>query len=229
MFNKQITRKYILRKRLLGLIFGLVLSIIVLKVDKKLWLPLELETINNRNISVTNAQRRLDQGIKNDLVLILFDDKTQFLLRQNGMPIKDFERRGRELLKSAIEKLESYGVRSIGLNLNLSGPSNNIQTDDLLAKTISNYKNIVIADSIYSNTFLFQPNNILKSVSGIGYGELYSDYDKVVHKIKPIEYGYKNILAFSYALFSNAFKNDISKDLKLNNEFYLLYSNTQIP
>ena len=229
MLKKQTTRKYILKKRLLGLIFGLILSIIVLKVDKKLWLPLELETINNRNVSITNAQKRLNLGIKNDLALILFDDKTQFLLRQNGMPIKDFERRGRDLLKLAIEKLELYGARSIGLNLNLSASSNNIQTDDLLAKTISNYKNIVIADSIYSNTFLFQPNNILKSTSSLGYGELYSDYDKVVHKIKLIEHSYKNTGSFSYALFKNAFKKDVSKDLKSKNEFYLLYSNNQIP
>ena len=213
-------KKFLHRKRLLGLILGLLLAIIVLKVDKKLWLPLELETINGRNNS---ASKTTHQPSPKNIVLILIDDKTQFLLRQNGMPIKDFEKRGRDLIRAAIEKLEIAKVKAIGLNLNLN-TSYNYESDELLAATISKHKNIVLADSISSYPSPLQQNNILKSAAGIGYGELYSDYDKNVHKIKLIEAGYKETPAFSYALFKTVSKkNDVITKTKNKNEFFLKY------
>lgn len=195
-----------------------MLAIIVLNVDKKLWMPLELETINGRNISLwfNNAQSN-----KKDVTIILFDDKTQFLLRLNGLPIKDFEKKGRSLITKAIEKLELNGVKAIGLNLNLNTPSNP-SDDALLTKTISKFKNIVIVDSIHSFPS-YSSSSVLKSVSGVGYGELYADYDKVVHKLKLIDKSYKDIPAFSYSLFKAAYGNEISDDLKIKNEFYLKY------
>jgi len=88
-FIKKIKR-FFSRKGLLGLLLGLVLAIIVLNVDKKLWLPLELETVNARNILSKTHPVNLKN---NNIVLILFDDVTQFLLRQNSIPIKDFEKK----------------------------------------------------------------------------------------------------------------------------------------
>ncbi len=216
-------KDYGTRKKLLGLVFGLLLAIIVLNVDKKLWQPLELETINNRN---TTSKINKSTLPTEKTVLILFGDRTQFLLRQNGMPIKDFEKRGRGLLKTAIEKLESYGVRSIGINLNLNSPGDP-KSDSELTKTISKYKNIVIADSVYSFPF-YTSSNILKSARAVGYGELYADYDKIVHKIKLIDKGYKEAPSFSYALYKVSSGNDVDEKLRLKEEFYLKYPKTKI-
>ncbi len=201
-----------------------MLAIIVLNVDKKLWLPLELETLNGRNTaSYKNIIKK--QKDSSNIVLILFDDKTQFLLRKNGMPIKDFEKRGRDLIKSAIEKLESYKVKSIGVNLNLSGQSTP-EMDDRLAKTVSSFKNIIIAESIYL-TPAYPVDKILNSASGIGFGELFADYDKIVHKIKLTENN--AIPSFSYSLFKLSTSEDVDKDLKQKNEFYLKYQKDQFP
>src|SRR3989338_1175695 len=164
--------KFINRKAVLGLALGLVLGIILLNADEKLWLPLELETINGRNTSNWFQRNKLNTR---KIVLILFDDKTKFLLRPKGIPIKDFELNGRELIDQAIKKLEKAKVKSIGLNLNLRGSSGS-QSDNALAKTISLYDNIVLADSIYSLTQ--SKNNILSSAKNIGYGELFAEYDK---------------------------------------------------
>ncbi|MBI3589781.1 MAG: CHASE2 domain-containing protein [Candidatus Melainabacteria bacterium] len=211
--------KYLIRKRLLGLALGLVLAIIVLNVDKKLWWPLELETTNSRN---TRNWLVKDKLSTKDIVVILFDDKTQFLLRQHGMPIKDFEKKGRDLINVAIQKLEASHVRAIGINLNLNS-SSETKSDEKLASTISKYKNIVIADSINS-ILASSSNKILKRASSIGYGELYADYDRIVHKIKLVDKGYRDIQSFSYALYKVAARSDVPSDLKNRNEFFLKYS-----
>lgn len=216
-----VIKKYLTRKGLLGLTFGLVLAIIVLNVDKKLWIPLELETINGRNTSTWSNENKIN---KKDIAIVLFDDKTQFLLRLNGLPIKDFEKKGRGLIKTQIEKLESYGVRAIGLNLNLSSPSNHHE-DEELTRTISKFKNIVVVDSIHSFPS-YQSNSILKSASGVGYGELYADYDKIVHKVKLIDKGYKDIQSFSYLLYKTFSQKDVNDNLRIKNEFYLKYPKT---
>lgn len=183
-----------------------------------MWWPLELETINGRNISSKVA---LEPTPTKQIVVLLFDDKTQFLLRQNGMPIKDFERKGRDLIRLIIEKLEKSNVKSIGINLNLSSPSGNL-ADENLAKTIAKFKNIVIADSINS-PLPHIASTILKKASGIGYGELFADYDKTVHKIKLIDKSFGDIQAFSYALFKISTRKDVDQTLKAKNEFYLRY------
>ena len=215
----QVEKKYFTKKVLLGLSFGLLLAIIVLNVERKLWLPLELEIINSRNELNKDLTNQISTTKK--IVLILFDDKTQFFLRQNGVPIKDFERKGRDLIKQAIEKLEDNGVKAIGINLNLNNPSGNF-SDEVLAKIISKYKNIVIANSIHS--FPSYPlNDILKSASILGYGELYADYDKVVHKLSLVDINYKSTPPFSYALYKVSGHGDFGKELKNKNEFYLRY------
>ena len=135
----QVEKKYFTKKVLLGLAFGLVLAIIVLNVEKKLWLPLELEIINSRNSLNKDLINQIPTTKK--IALILFDDKTQFLLRQNRLPIKDFERKGRDLIKLAVEKLEGCGVKAIGINLNLNN-SSGTRADQELAKTISKMKSI---------------------------------------------------------------------------------------
>ena len=200
-----------------------MLAIIVLNVDKKLWLPLELETINSRNTTSRDVAKHVSTK---KIVVILFDDKTQFLLRQNGLPIKDFEKKGRGLIKSAIERLEASKVKSIGINLNLSSPSSNAE-DGQLAKTVVKFKNIVVADSVYSFSYSSYFNKLLKSTA-VGFGELYADYDKIVHKIKLVEKSYKEIPAFSYALYKVSADNDIDNNLKIKNEFYLKYPNSFI-
>ena len=188
-----------------------------------MWLPLELEIINSRNSFNKDLAHQIPATKK--IVLILFDDKTQFLLRQNGMPIKDFEKKGRDLIKQAIEKLEGSGVRAIGINLNLNNPSGSIYAE-ALAETISKHKNIVIADSVHS--LLSNPsNNILKSASAIGYGELYADYDKVVHKVELVDLNYKNIPSFSYALYKISSNNEVKQKLKNKNDFYLRYPKSE--
>ena len=199
------------------------MAIIVLNIEKKLWLPIELETVNNRNTSgwFQNNGFSTDQ-----VVVILFDDKTQFLLRQNGMPIKDFERKGRDLINLAVNKLESYKVRSIGLNLNLNSPST-VESDEKLISTILKYKNIVIADSIYSLS-AYPFSNILSSTKDIGYGELYADYDKIVHKIKLIDKSYKELPSFSFALYKNVTGNKNNLGFVKQNEVYLRYYPSQI-
>lgn len=202
----------------------MVLAIIVLNVDKKLWFPLELETLNGRNTTYSKNTSQ-SSASKSEIVVILFDDKTRFLLRQNGMPIKDFEKRGRDLIRVVIEKLESYKVKSIGINLNLNG-SFTPEVDNKLAQTISSYKNIVIADSIYS--FPNSGEKLLKSASAIGFGELFADYDKIVHKIKLVDRNYKDIPSFSYSLYKISYKKDIPEKLKEKNEFYLKYQNNII-
>src|SRR3990167_7480199 len=106
----------VIRKTFLGIALALVLAIILLNVDKKLWMPLELETINGRNTSRWLKNERVKTE---DIVIILFDDKSRFLLRRDGVPVKDFEKKERGLIKDAIEKLNSNGVQTIGLNLNL--------------------------------------------------------------------------------------------------------------
>ena len=212
----QVEKKYFTKKVLLGLTFGFLLAIIVLNVERKLWLPLELEIINSRNSLNKDLINQTPTTKK--IALILFDDKTQFLLRQNRVPIKDFERKGRDLIKQAIEKLEENRVQAIGINLNLSNPSGT-RSDEALAETISKYKNIVIADSIHS--FPSYPlNNILKSASLVGYGELYADYDKVVHKLELAD---QNTPSFSYALYKTASSAEVTQKLKNKNEFYLRY------
>lgn len=214
--------RYLARKRLLGLALGLLLAIIVLKADKKLWWPLELETINGRNNGSWFVQDKLSTE---DIAIILFDDKTQFLLRENGLPIKDFGRRGRNLISRAVEKLEGSGVSAIGINLNLSSFSDP-NSDEQLAKTISKYKNIVIANSIYLAPF--PSNKILKSASSTGYGELYADYDKVVHRMKLVDENYENLQSFSYALYKTVTKADVDPNLKSENAFYLKYPNESV-
>lgn len=205
---------------LIGLTLGLVLAIIVLNVDKKLWLPLELETLNGRNTSCCKKSDK-EQNYKNKVAVILFDDKTQFLLRQNGAPIKDFEKKGRDLIRQAVVKLESYGVKSIGINLNLTGSSVK-EIDDKLSGTISSFKNIVIANSIYYSPS-YSGDKILNSTHALGFGELYADYDKIVHKIKLTERSQNNISSFSYALFKTSFEDDLPEKLKEKNEFYIKY------
>ena len=215
----QVEKKYFTKKILLGLAFGLVLAIIVLNIEKKLWLPLELEIINSRNSLNKDLTGQIPATKK--IILILFDDKTQFLLRQDGIPIKDFERKGRDLIKQAIEKLEDSGIKAIGINLNLNNSSGS-RSDEILAKTILKYKNIVIANSVHS--FPSYPlNDILKSASAVGYGELYADYDKIVHKSELVDLNYKNIPAFSYALYKVSGSNEINQKLKNKNDFYLRY------
>ena len=186
-------------------------------------MPLELETINGRNTSTLFNENKAN---RKDIAVVLFDDKTQFLLRLNGLPIKDFEKKGRGLIKTAIEKLESSGVRTIGINLNLSNPSN-LHDDEELTRSISKFKNIVIVDSIHSFPS-YSSSSILRSASGVGYGELYSDYDKIVHKIKLIDKGYKDIPSFSYQLYKNSSRKDVNENLKIKNEFYLQYPKIQL-
>ncbi len=218
----QVEKKYFTKKVLLGLAFGFVLSIIVLNVERKLWVPLELEIINSRNESNKDLTNQIPATKK--IVLILFDDKTQFLLRQNGMPIKDFEKKGRDLINQAIEKLEDCGVKAIGINLNLNNPSGT-KSDEALAKTILKYKNIIIADSVHS--FPSYPlNDILRSASEIGYGELYADYDKVVHKLDLVDVNSKNTRSFSYVLYKVSNGSEVEQKLKNKNEFYLRYPKT---
>lgn len=211
--------RYLFRKRLLGLLLGLVLGVILLNVDKKLWLPLELETVNNRN-KWSNLFFQESSGI-NKVAIVLFDDRTQFLLRQNGLPIKDFEKKGRDLISTAILKLESYKVKAVGLNLNLDAPGDKSQ-DDLLANTISKYKNIVAASSIYSAT-PYRLNSVLKNAAKVGYGELYSDFDKVVHKVTLVDKEHFGLQSFSYSLFNLVSMSDVQTSLKSKNEFYLRY------
>ena len=215
----QVEKKYFTKKVLLGLAFGLLLAIIVLNVERKLWLPLELEIINSRNSLNKDSTNHISATKK--IVLILFDDKTQFLLRQNGVPIKDFEKKGRDLIKNAIEKLENNGVKTIGINLNLNSSSGS-RSDEALAETISKYRNIVIADSIHSFPS-YPSNNILRSTSAIGYGELYADYDKVVHKLELTDLSYKNVPSFSYALYKVSGGSEVEQKLKNKNDFYLRY------
>jgi len=215
----QVEKKYFTKKVLLGLAFGLLLAIIVLNVERKLWLPLELEIINNRNSSNKDLASQIPAT--KEIVLILFDDRTQFLLRQNGIPIKDFEKKGRDLIRNAIEKLEENDVKAVGINLNLNS-SSGTRSDEALAKTISKYKNIVIANSV--NSFPSYPlNDILKSAPEIGYGELYADYDKVVHKLELVD---ANISSFSYALYKLSTGGEAEQKLKNKNEFYLRYPKT---
>ncbi len=215
----QVEKKYFTKKVLLGAAFGLLLSIIVLNVEKKLWLPLELEIINSRNS--LNSDLKDQQLANKNIVLVLIDDKTQFLLRQDGLPIKDFEKKGRDLIRLAIEKLEENDVKAIGINLNLSNPSGN-KSDEKLAKTISKYKNIVIANPIHSFPSP-QLNDILKSASEVGYGELFAGYDKVVHKLELVDPNYKDVPSFSYALYKIAKESDVDQKLKAKNDFYLRY------
>ena len=214
---------YLFRKRLLGLALGLVLAIIVLNVDKKLWWPLELETINARNTSSLFTHNDL---LTDDIAVILFDDKTQFLLREDGLPIKDFEKKGRELLSHAIEKLEASRVRAIGINLNLTAPSD-LQKDENLAKTISKFKNIVIAKSVDSVS-TYPLNKILKSASNLGYGELYADYDKIVHRIKLFERESDSTPSFSYAIYKTISNEKSNINLMSRSEFYLRYPHKSI-
>lgn len=195
-----------------------MLAFIVLNVDKKLWWPLELEITNSLNITTEPAQNKVSTK---DIVVILFDNKTQFLLRQDGLPIKDFKGKGRNLISQAIEKLEKSKVSAIGINLNLSDSSDE-ELNISLAKIIAKYKNIVVASSIYSVPS-YSSNKILSSAPHIGYGELYADYDKIVHKTKLIDKGYKDIPSFSYALYKVFSKSEVSFDLKERNEFYLKY------
>lgn len=194
-----------------------MLGIILLNVDEKLWLPLELETINGRNTSNWFQKGQLRT---NDVVLILFDDKTKFLLRPKGIPIKDFELNGRELINEAIKKLEEAEVKSIGLNLNLRGLSDS-RSDKELAKTISSYNNIVLADSIYSLTQ--SKNNILSSAKNIGYGELFTEYDKIVHKTKLVNSAYGSIPSFAYQLYKVSANNVLDFSKKMQSTFYLRY------
>lgn len=208
-----------LKKRCLGLTLGLALALIVLNIDKKLWWPLELETINARN---TSSFSKGTKTFTKDIIVILFDDKTQFLLRQNSIPIKDFEKKGKDLINLAIEKLESNNIKAIGLNLNLGITSSS--DSDKLSKTISKYKNIVIADSIYSS----RNQNTALSVSRTGYGELIADYDKIVHERKLLAKGYKDTPSFSYVLYTISTKNAIDKALKKANAYYIRYSKVPI-
>ena len=209
--------KYFAKKTLLGFALGLLLAIIVQNVDRKLWFPLELEIINTRNI-LTNDDKA-QTGAAKEIALVLFDDKTQFLLRQNGLPIKDFEKKGRDLLVKCIENLEKMGVKKIGINLNLNNPSGT-QSDKRLIQTITKHQNIVVADSLHS--FPSYPlGEILKHVSGAGYGELFADYDRVVHKVGIWDNISKNIPSFSYALFKLGSNKDLDRSLKTRNEFYL--------
>lgn len=203
---------------MLGLALGLVLAIIVLNVDKKLWWPLELETINARN---TNSLFTHNDLSTDDIAVILFDDKTRFLLREDGLPIKDFEKKGRELLSRAIAKLEASKVRVIGINLNLTTPSD-LKKDEILAKTISKFKNIIIAKSVDSIS-IYPSNKILKSTSNSGYGELFADYDKIVHKVKLFEREDDSSPSFSYAIYKNISKQKPDINSMLRNEFYLRY------
>jgi len=212
--------KYLARKRLLGLALGFVLAIILLNIDKKLWWPLELETVNGRNTSSWFVKNDL---LTKDVAVILFDDKTQFLLREGGLPIKDFERKGRNLLKIAIEKLEASKVKAIGINLNLNMPSEP-EKDENLFNTISRFKNIIIADSVHSIP-ASSSTKILKSASGTGYGELYSDYDKIVHKIKLADKEINNKPSFSYALYKLVSRDDSTFP---RNEFYLRYPSMSV-
>jgi signal transduction histidine kinase len=216
------TMGYLIRKRLLGLAFGFLFAIIVLNVDKKLWWPLELEATKSRNIIDYVLPERYS---KDDVVLILFDDRTQFLLRDKGMPIKDFEKRGRDIIASAIQKLESYNPKSIGINLNLGIPSGT-KSDDNLAQTLSKFKNIVVADSIYSAN-LHETSKILKNASGIGFGELFADYDNIVHKINLFETGYTEIPSFSYALYRITSGKEL-KNIENKNSFFLRYPKQSI-
>lgn len=198
---------------------GLTLSIIVLNVDKKLWWPLELETLNARNTSTFLKQKEVQS---NEIAIFLFDDKTQFLLRNKGIPIKDFEKKGRDLIKLLVEKLELNNVKAIGINLNLN-TTGDLNIDSELAKTISKYKNIVIADSI--DLFQSLPQNIiLKSTNKTGYGEIYPEYDKVVHKASILDKNNGKLTSFSYALYKTISKLDIDKNLKNKNQFYLKYA-----
>ena len=216
------TDNYLIRKRLLGLAFGFLLAIIVLNVDKKLWWPLELEATNNRNVIDYILPQRFSAD---DIVLILFDDRTQFLLRDKGMPIKDFEKRGRDIIASAIQKLESFGPKSIGINLNLGTPSGT-KSDDNLALTLSKFKNIVVADSIYSAN-LYKTSKVLKSAAGTGFGELYADYDNIVHKINFFETEYTDIPSFSYALYKITTGKE-ANIIKNKNTFFLRYPKISI-
>lgn len=201
-----------MKKTFFGLVLGLVLALILLNIDKKLWLPFEFETINARNTFNWNVNKGIETE---DVITIVFDDKSKFLLRRGGKPVKDFSNTERTLIKEAIEKLESYGVKSIGINLNLNNPSDPV-SDLALIETLKKYKNIVVATSIYS----FQPNvpnKILDSASSVGYGELFAEYDKVVHKIdeKDIEL---SIPSFSTELY----RKTTGKNLNTN-QFYLKY------
>lgn len=232
--NLKKVRKYLIRKRLFGIVLGLFLSIIVLNVDKKLWWPLELEVLNARNsLASLDASRSGNDFVKqkklhtDQIVLVLFDDKTQFLLRNKGVPIKDFEKKGRGLIKLAIEKLESSNVKAIGVNLNLNtlgDPS----VDNELAKTVSNYKNIVIADSLHSPPS--QTNIILKNVRMTGFGEIYPEYDKVVHKaflIDKIDKNKHQVLSFPYALYKIVNKAESDESLNTLNQLYIKYPHKQ--
>lgn len=222
--NLKKVKKYLIRKRLFGIVLGLFLSIIVLKVDKKLWWPLELEVLNARNS--TNFIKQ-NKSHHQKIAIVLFDDKTQFLLRNKGVPIKDFEKKGRELIKLAIEKLEANNVKAIGINLNLNTPSDP-RIDNELAKTISSYKNIVIADSVHSPQT--QKNIILKSAGATGFGEIYPEYDRVVHKaslIDKINNNKHKIFSFPYALYKIVNKSKTDESLNDQNQFYIKYPNNE--
>lgn len=196
-----------------------MLAIIVLNIDKKLWLPLELETINGRNISALSGR---SEDKTSDIVLVLFDDRTKFLLRRDGIPIQDFEKNGRGLITKAIQKLQEANVKAIGINLNLSNPSSDNSMDEKLAKLISASKNIVLASSVYLPSTQ-RRNLILRSARSVGYGELFADYDNVVHKISLIDRTH-NKPSFSYKLFQVvALKDAMNSVLKQGNEIYLRY------
>ena len=193
-----------------------MLAIIVQNVEKKLWQPLELEIINHRNLS--SSEPKKVHKLSKDIVLLLFDDKTQFLLRQNGVPIKDFEAKGRNLIRQAIEKLENSGAKAIGINLNLNSP---VPADKALAKTLTKYKNIVIAGSVHSYSYTL--NNTLARSASFGYGELYADYDKVVHKIKLFDEEHGNKPSFTYSLYKAATNQDLEIGFLGRKELYLRY------
>lgn len=210
-------KQILTRKTILGIVLGLIVAFILLKIERTLWLPLELESINARN----KASVKQDKDVTTqDIVLVLFDDKTKFLLRENGLPIRDFEVSGRKLLNSILKKLQSYDVKSIGINLDLRANSDP-EVDKELAEIISKSKNLVVADSIYLTTQT--KNNILKSAAHIGYGELYADYDDVVHEIKLQDKKLGLVPSFSYELFKVSSGKDISKKHKDKKSFYLRY------
>ena len=179
-------------------------------------MPLELETINGRNTSRWLKNERVKTE---DIVIILFDDKSRFLLRRDGVPVKDFEKKERGLIKDAIEKLNSNGVQTIGLNLNLTASSDS-KIDEELGKTIASLKNVVIANPIYSAA---KGDIVLNSARSVGYGELLADYDKVVHKIKLVDKEYAGVGSFAYELFKIVTKSDVNQALKKVNELYLRY------
>lgn len=199
----------------------MVLSIIVLKTDKRLWMPIELETINARNLFTLN---KTTEKVNDSVVIILFDDKTKFLLRDKGLPINNFEEKGREIISDLIDKLEINGVKAIGINLNLSTPSNP-DSDHKLVETLRKYKNIVIAGSIYTYS-MYKSNKILESATGVGFGELFPEYNNVVYKIKLIDdEQFESIPSFAHELFKTVNLKEFDKS---QNELYIRYPENNI-